>query len=224
MVPSMHFLAEILLPLRTKARSATLTPVQDTFSLRLPLDRRWMIGLAALVLASVFDARADLGAPASATVYGAQVAAMPLTETSFSRQFGRPQSIEKLTERMLAAIQDWSSYDADISMPAIHAVPLEEMQQRLCGGPCMIRAAYVPGEGLYYDATMQPLTNRYHQSIFFHELVHHVQVESGSHADHEECHRWGKREAEAYALQNRFLFALGLSSRVLNPGKICAPA
>jgi len=121
-------------------------------------------------------------------------------------------------------IQAWSLYDADVGLPEVWAMPLQDMQLKLCGRPCTIRAAYVPGEGLYYDAALHPLTNRYHQSILFHELVHHVQVENGSHAEFDECYRWGKREAEAYALQNRFLFSLGLSSGVLNPGKICAPA
>lgn len=106
----------------------------------------------------------------------------------------------------------------------MRAVSREEMHSRLCGGPCTIRAAYVAGEGVYYDAEMRPLTNRYHQSILFHELVHHFQVEHASHSDHEECHRWGRRESEAYALKNRYLMDPGLSRLVLNPGKVCGPA
>ena len=183
-----------------------------------------MIGLAALALANVPDARADLGAPSTATVYGAQVAAMPLTETKFARQIGRPDNVDELVRRMLTAIRAWSPYDADVDMPVVRAVSREEMHSRLCGGRCTIRAAYVPGEGVYYDSSMEPLTNRYHQSILFHELVHHVQEEHGSHGDFAECHRWGKRESEAYALQNRYLVDLGLSRLVLNPGKFCGPA
>ena len=183
-----------------------------------------MIMLAVLAFAHPFEALADLGARATATIYGAQVAAEPVLESKWIRQIGRPDSVEELAQRMLIAIREWSPYDVDVSLPVVQATPLAQMQHRLCGGPCTVRAAYVPGEGLYYDAAMRPLSNRYDQSILFHELVHHVQVANGSHADHEECHRWGQREAEAYALQNRFLFALGLSSRVLNPGKVCSAA
>jgi hypothetical protein len=183
-----------------------------------------MIGLAALALTNVPDVCADLGAPSTATIYGAQVAAMPLTESKFSRQIGRPDNVDELVQRMLTAIRDWSPYDTDVSMPLVRAVERDDMHRRLCGGPCTIRAAYVPGEGVYYDSSMQPLTNRYHQSILFHELVHHVQFEHGSHADYAECHRWGRRESEAYALQNRYLMDLGLSRLVLNPGKVCGPA
>jgi hypothetical protein len=196
------------------------------FSLRTRpwFDARLSIGLTALLLACAYDAQADLGAPATTTVYGAQVAAMPLMESRLAREIGRPDNINELARRMLIAIQAWSPYDADVTLPAVRAIPLPDMQRRLCGGPCTIRAAYVPGEGLYYDAAMRPLTNRYHQSILFHELVHHVQVVNGSHPEDGECYRWGKREAEAYALQNRFLFSLGLSAIVVNPGKVCAPA
>lgn len=191
--------------------------------------RRWFVkafiaGLSALAFSSAFDARADLAAPGTATVYGAQVAAKPVQESKWVRQIGRPDTIDELARRMLIAIRAWSPYEVDLNLPTVQAFPLLELQQRLCGGRCTVRAAYVPGEVLFYDAKMRLLQNRYHQSILFHELVHHVQVANGSHSGHEECHRWGKREAEAYALQNRFLFVLGLSPSVLNPGKVCSPA
>jgi len=179
--------------------------------------------LAIMGLACASSAHADPGAPATATVYGAQVTVVP-EENALVRQIGRPDNLGELAQRMLGAIEAWSPYNADVGLPVVRAMPLRDMQERLCGGPCTIRAAYVPGEGVYIDEAMRPLTNRYHQSILFHELVHHVQVENGSHAEHGDCHRWGKRENEAYALQNRFLLALGLSSGAINPGKICSPA
>lgn len=191
---------------------------------RLRFDRHVTIGLAALALTASLSARADLGARETGTVYGAQGVAMPLTETKFARYIGRPDNVNELIQRMLTAIRKWSPYHADVDMPVVRAVSRDDLHRRLCGGPCTIRAAYIPGEGVYYDAEMKPLTNRYHQSILFHELVHHVQVEHGSHADFEECRRWGQRESEAYALQNRYLHGLGLSRLVLNPGKFCGPA
>ncbi len=224
MVPEMRFVGEVLLRMRTKYQSGKLTALMHTFLPRLRFDRHVIIGLAALAFTTSFGARADLGASATGTVYGSQVAAMPFTETKFARQIGRPNNVDELVRRMLTAIRAWSPYHTDVGMPMVRAIEREEMHRRLCGGPCTIRAAYIPGEGVYYDAEMKPLTNRYYQSILFHELVHHVQVEHASHSDFEECRRWGQRESEAYALQNRYLHGLGLSRLVLNPGKFCGPA
>ncbi len=158
------------------------------------------LGLA-LALAQPLDAHAGTLAP-KFTVYGAQVSEQIQTETVIARQVGRPDNIDELIRRL----------------------PLSEIHRRLCGQSCTIRAAYVPGDGLYLDDAMRPLTNRYDQSILFHELVHHVQDSTSSHAGHDECRRWRKREVEAYALQNQFLHSLGLHSRVLNPGKFCSPS
>jgi hypothetical protein len=180
------------------------------------------LGLA-LALAQPLDARAGTLAP-KFTVYGAQVSEQIQTETVVARQVGRPDNIDELIRRLLATIRTSSHYDAEVEMPVVRRLPLSEIHRRLCGQSCTRRAAYVPGDGLYLDEAMRPLTNRYEQSILFHELVHHVQDSTSSHAGHDECRRWRKREVEAYALQNQFLYSLGLHSRVLNPGKFCAPS
>jgi hypothetical protein len=157
------------------------------------------------------------------TVYGAQVAKQIQTETAIARQVGRPDNIDELIRRLLVTIRALSHYDVDVEMPVVRSLSLTEIHRRLCAGPCTIRAAYVPGDGLYIDEAMDPLTNRYEQSILFHELVHHVQDVTISHGEYDECRRWREREIEAYALQNQFLYSLGLASRVMYPGKFCAP-
>jgi hypothetical protein len=150
--------------------------------------------IAALLLVCTPRAYADLGGPAEATVYGAQVAAMPARGSEFAQKIGRPGDINELMRRMLQAIQAWSSYGTGVRIPELRAIPIAQLQQRFCGRVCAIRAAYVPGEGVYIDAAMRPLIDRYHQSILFHELVHHVQVENVSHSSHGDCHLWSRRE------------------------------
>ena len=157
------------------------------------------------------------------TVYGAQVDEQIQTETAIARQVGRPDTLDELIRRLLVSIRALSQYHVEVEMPVVRSLPLPEIHRRLCGGQCTIRAAYVPGDGLYIDEAMHPLTDQYEQSILFHELVHHVQVVTTSHAEYDECRQWRGRENEAYALQNQFLFSLGLPSRALNPGKFCAP-
>ena len=180
------------------------------------------LGLA-LGLAQSPDSRAGTLTP-KFTVYGAQVDEPVPMKSALARQVGRPDNIDELIQRLLTSIGTLSKYDVEVEIPHVKSLPLTEIHRRLCGGPCTIRAAYVPGDGLYIDEAMRPLTNQYEQSILFHELVHHVQAMTASHKEDDECHRWRNREIEAYALQNQFLFSLGSRSRVMNPGKICAPA
>jgi hypothetical protein len=85
-----------------------------------------------------------------------------------------------------------------------------------------VKAAYLPGEGLFIDREMRPDVNAFHQSILFHELVHHVQVAHGLYHTLGGCNVWQARESQAYALQNRFLGALGVSQRALDPAIPCA--
>lgn len=180
------------------------------------------LGLA-LGLAQSPDSRAGTLAP-KFTVYGAQVEEPIQIKTALARQVGRPDTIDELIQRLLTSIRTLSHYDVEVEAPNVRRLPLTEIHHLLCGRPCTMRAAYVPGDGLYIDEAMRPLTNQYEQSILFHELVHHVQDMTASHNEHDECRRWQRREVEAYALQNNFLFELGLSSHVIFPGKICAPA
>ncbi|HZP89262.1 MAG TPA: hypothetical protein VFB54_20820, partial [Burkholderiales bacterium] len=121
----------------------------------------------------------------------------------------------------MATVRVLSPYRATTEPPLVQSVPIGQLRARLCAAACALRAAYVPGEGLYLDDSMHPDRNRLHQSVLFHELVHHAQEASGAYADLDECNRWRLREIEAYALQNRFLSEMGVASRVMDPGGTC---
>jgi hypothetical protein len=157
-----------------------------------------------------------------ATQYGASVPAPAPQESAMASRIGRPDSMDELVSRLLTAVSDLSGYAAQDQRPQVTRIPVSDLHRRLCGGPCTVRAAYVPGEGLYIDETLRPDLNAYHQSILFHELVHHVQEEHGLHAELDGCNRWRLREIEAYRLQNRFLAAVGARAQVMDPGMPCA--
>ncbi|HEY7758538.1 MAG TPA: hypothetical protein VIA64_03890 [Burkholderiales bacterium] len=181
------------------------------------------IAVLAFALAALLPgaASANQSGTAHATQYGASVALAP-QESAMASRIGRPDSMDELVRRLLHAVGDLSGYQAQDDRPQVTRIPLSELQRRLCGGPCAVRAAYVPGEGLYIDETLRPDLNAYHQSILFHELVHHVQEEHGLHAELDGCNRWRLREVEAYRLQNRFLAAVGAHVQALDPGLPCA--
>jgi hypothetical protein len=155
------------------------------------------------------------------TLYGASVAYTP-QETAMATRIGRPDSMDELVKRLLAAVGELSGDDALHEHPQVTRIPAKELHRRLCGGPCAVRAAYVPGEGLYLDEALRPDLSAYHQSILFHELVHHVQEQRALHAELDSCDRWRLREIEAYRLQNRFLAAVGAHTQVMDPGVPCA--
>lgn len=182
---------------------------------------RWM-SLWLLAISGMAQAQAPRIATATVIEYGAQVPARGERETALARAVGRPESMEALLGRLAGALKMLSDYTIDDRLPSVQRVALADLQARLCGGPCTVRAAYVPGEGMYLDADLRPDLNRLHQSILFHELVHHAQEAHGVHAQADPCNRWRLREVEAYRLQNRFLSAMGEHSQVLDPGRPCS--
>lgn len=179
-----------------------------------------VLGVALAALLPGAQAANEPGA--RATQYGASVTAPAHRESAMASRIGRPDSMDELVSRLLGAVGDLSGYQAQDQGPQITRIPIAELHSRLCGGPCTVRAAYVPGEGLYIDEALRPDLNVYHQSILFHELVHHVQEEHGLHAELDGCNRWRLREIEAYRLQNRFLVAVGGRAQVMDPGIPCA--
>jgi len=115
-------------------------------------------------------------------------------------------SITALAFQLLASIHDLSGYPSPKFLPEIHQVPLAEIQQRFCKGPCRVQAYYQPGEGVYIDQAFDLASSEYARSILLHELVHHVQRVSGKfQAIPSECDRWYAAEREAYDIQNQYL-------------------
>jgi hypothetical protein len=79
----------------------------------------------------------------------------------------------------------------------------------------------MPEEGIFLDETLRPETNLYHRSILLHELVHYFQDRAGEYAQMSDCQRWFRREVDAYAVQNRYLGAIGHPRRVAFVGENC---
>lgn len=124
-------------------------------------------------------------------------------------------SLTALAFQLLASIHDLSGYPSPKSLPEIRQVPLTEIQQRFCNGPCRIVAYYQPGEGVFIDQAFDLARSEYARSILLHELVHHVQRVSGKfQAIPSECDRWYAAEREAYDIQNQYLEAMHDGHRI----------
>ncbi|UCH49558.1 MAG: hypothetical protein JSU95_07220 [Betaproteobacteria bacterium] len=123
--------------------------------------------------------------------------------------------MEDLLPELLTAIDRLSKYSIPDELPIVHRVPHEKIEELACGGQkCAALAAYRSGEGIYIDAALKPETDIFARSILLHELVHYVQDVSNELASAEPCHRWYRREQEAYAVQKAFLIIIGSPLRV----------
>lgn len=135
-----------------------------------------------------------------------------------------PIALQKLMVELFAAIQLVSAYPRPDSLPEVHVVPGEVMQQKICGRPCPVKAFYHPEWGVYVDETLDVFGDPFARSILLHELVHHLQRTTGKfQAVPGNCHRKNAEELEAYEIQNRYLSRIGASKRALVVGwaQIC---
>ena len=141
-----------------------------------------------------------------------------------------PMMMDDLLPSLMEAIERLSKYTIPDSLPLVHRVPHEKIEELACGGDrCAALAAYRSGEGVVYiDEALEPETDVFARSVLLHELVHYVQDFSDELVDAEPCRRWSRREQRAYAIQMRFL-SLAESEAVVaayigSTGLACPPA
>jgi hypothetical protein len=131
-----------------------------------------------------------------------------------------PIALKTLLVELFAAIQLVSAYSQPPTLPEVHAVAAEVMQQKICGRPCPVKAFYHPEWGVYLDRDMDVFGDAFERSILLHELVHHLQRTSGKfHSVPGDCFRRNAEEREAYEIQNRYLSRQGVSKRALAVGR-----
>jgi hypothetical protein len=122
---------------------------------------------------------------------------------------GNIESMPQLIDSLLDTITRLSSYQRPATPPQVTRVSRAEIERSICNGPCMVKAWYLPDEGLFFDESLTPESNLIHRSILLHELVHFVQEANRAGARLDACHRWVQREQQAYELQAQYLALIG---------------
>ena len=122
---------------------------------------------------------------------------------------GDIESMPRLVDSLLDTITQLSNLRKPATIPYVTRTSREEIERTICDGPCMVKAWYLPDEGVFLDETLRPESNLIHRSILLHELVHFVQEENGEAANLDACHRWVEREQQAYELQAQYLAVIG---------------
>jgi len=123
------------------------------------------------------------------------------------------QALAQLLVQLFTAIKLLSGYPMPAELPEIHQLPRTQLEARICAGPCGVKAFYLPGEGVFIDASLDVEHDLRDRSVLLHELVHHVQGVAGKFSTLPQCDAWYAREFEAYQIQNDYLRQEGSRSR-----------
>ena len=120
-----------------------------------------------------------------------------------------------VVRQLLAAIEALSDYRATQPGPAIFVLPQYRLEQRICDAPCNVRAAYLPREGIFLSAHLDPARNPSDRAALLHELVHYLQQGHAKFARMDGCARERAKEQEAYAIQNAYLASIASRERAV---------
>jgi uncharacterized protein DUF6647 len=124
------------------------------------------------------------------------------------------EDLEAVVRQLFATIETLSDYRAPRDLPPVFQVPQHLLEAKVCDQPCNVSAAYIPREGIYLAANLDPIRDPLDRAALLHELVHSLQQGHAKFAHLSGCRRERAKEQEAYAIQNAYLAALGIERRV----------
>ena len=125
------------------------------------------------------------------------------------------EDLAPVVRLLLAAIEALSDYRATGPLPPVFQLPQYRIEQKVCDAPCNVRAAYLPREGIYLSANLDPERDPLARAALLHELVHYLQQGHAKFEGMDACERERAKEQEAYAMQNAYLAAIGSRERVV---------
>lgn len=141
--------------------------------------------------------------------------ALGATALSWAQDDTRGGAQDALLSELAAVVESLSDYRAaGAVLPRVRELPQRELEARFCDGPCSALAAYLPGDGIYLSAHLDPVHEPEDRAALLHELVHHFQEGHAKFAGLAPCQREREKEREAVAIQNAYLAQLGARQRV----------
>ena len=124
------------------------------------------------------------------------------------------QSLTQIAHQLIEAIATLSDYEVTLDLPPLFEMPQHMLEAKVCEQPCNVSAAYIPREGIYLAANLDPVREQLDRAVLLHELVHYLQQGHPKFAHLSGCARERAKELEAYAIQNAYLASCGSSRRV----------
>jgi hypothetical protein len=124
------------------------------------------------------------------------------------------ETLEATAQALMCVIGHLSDYRvAGAALPPLFQLAQARLEAKVCTEPCDVSAAYLPREGIYLAANLDPIRDVFDRSALLHELVHHLQQGHAKFAHMAPCERERAKEVEAYALQNAYLAAMRSKER-----------
>jgi hypothetical protein len=124
------------------------------------------------------------------------------------------QSLTQVAQQLIEIIATLSDYRVTFDLPPLFEIPQHMLEAKVCDQPCNVSAAYIPREGIYLAANLNPMREPLDRAVLLHELVHYLQQGHRKFAHLSGCARERAKEEEAYAIQNAYLASLGSKQRV----------
>lgn len=123
-------------------------------------------------------------------------------------------ALQEWIERLLATATVLGGYPPAAPLPTVTVMAQNELSDRVCGGACAVKGAFIPGRGVFIIKELEIETDPRDRSVLLHELVHYLQELNGRYAGESACDRFRDRELEAYRLQDEYLsrYGMGVSS------------
>jgi hypothetical protein len=124
-------------------------------------------------------------------------------------------SLAALVTKLSMTVQVLAGYPASNVLIEVQLVPASALNAMVCTSFCNAQGAFLPGRGVLLANHLDPLGDVRHRAVLLHELVHEAQEWTGAFADLPLCERRNRREAQVYAVEQRYLWRLGLSGVTL---------
>jgi hypothetical protein len=120
--------------------------------------------------------------------------------------------------RLLGTASVLGGYPLPDQPPRVTVVPQTELASMTCGVGCLVKGAFIPGQGVFVVAELAIDTSPSDRSVLLHELVHYLQDVNQRYAAETPCDRFRDRELEAYHVQDEYLerYALGVRQLAAN--------
>ncbi|HZR03017.1 MAG TPA: hypothetical protein VFA81_07590 [Burkholderiales bacterium] len=139
--------------------------------------------------------------------------ASPSDATTLAEPVPPAPELTAVMDDLLRAIESLTAYHSRPPLPPIHQLPQHEIEKRVCDEPCNVLAAYIPGDGIYLSAHLDPSKELYDRSVLLHELVHYLQQGHPKFSGMSPCKRERAKEEEAFAVQRAYLSSIGSPER-----------